>query len=99
MEILKRVESFKHFILLHGLPANDVALFGVRCPYCGKSDRVRELEVPDTLRTILSAEELETYGTFWVQLSKNGHNLAICKFCHNPLHLDPDANTAEPLLD
>ena len=49
METNEAAEVLKTFVLTHGLPKTDMALFGIKCPYCGKSDRIRELEEPDAL--------------------------------------------------
>ena len=43
-KINEAVEKLKTLVLTNGLPKTDMALFGIKCPYCGKSDRIRELE-------------------------------------------------------
>jgi hypothetical protein len=47
METNEIVQKFQQFVVDHGLPKTDMALFGIKCPYCGKSDRIRQLEDPD----------------------------------------------------
>ena len=41
LETNEATEVLKTFVLTHGLPKTDMALFGIKCPYCGKSDRIR----------------------------------------------------------
>lgn len=38
------VQKLRQFVIDHGLPKTDMALFGIKCLYCGKSDRIRQLE-------------------------------------------------------
>jgi hypothetical protein len=40
LETNEAAEKLKTFVLTHGLPTTDMALFGIKCPYCGKSDRI-----------------------------------------------------------
>ena len=62
------VERLKLFAICHGLPQTDMALFGIKCPYCGKSDRIRALEKPDEIKNGIIylkggdlTEELQNY--------------------------------------
>ena len=52
------VERLKLFAICHGLPQTDMALFGIKCPYCGKSDRIRALEKPDEKKNGIKPEGL-----------------------------------------
>jgi hypothetical protein len=49
LETNEAVEELKKFVLEHSLPKTEMALFGILCPYCGKSDRIRQLENPQAL--------------------------------------------------
>jgi hypothetical protein len=82
----------------HGLPLTDMALFGIRCPYCGKSDRVRQLESPDELENDLPPADVEVYRNLWQSLISGDPGLGVCKFCQNVLRL-PDGNRAESLFE
>lgn len=99
MEKLEAMTAIKQFVMEHGLPRMDLALFGVKCPYCGKSDRIRQLEPPRDLNGDLSTSDLETYAKLWKALVEEDARLGLCKFCLNPLRLDLDENRAEPLFD
>jgi len=92
------VEQLRQFVMEHGLPLTDMALFGVRCPYCGKSDRIRALESPEELENDLPAENLDAYRQLWQSLSLVKSGLGVCKFCQNVLGL-PDGTRAEPLFE
>jgi hypothetical protein len=82
----------------HGLPLTDMALFGVRCPFCGKSDRVRPLENPEELERDLPPDDLEVYRHLWQSLMSRESGLGVCKFCQNALRLLA-GNKAESLFD
>jgi hypothetical protein len=82
------VELLKQFILEHGLPRTDMALFGVLCPYCGKSDRIRGLEAPPRLNGTIDQEAITRYARVWSVLAAADELLGICKFCQNVLLLD-----------
>ena len=99
MEIMDALLQLKDFVLEHGLPRVDVALFGIKCPYCGKSDRIRQLETAEELNGDLLSTDLEHYKMLWRSLGKKDGTLGICKFCLNALWLDRDKSLAEPLLD
>jgi uncharacterized Zn-finger protein len=92
------VEAFREFVMEHGLPLNDMALFGIRCPYCGKSDRIRQLESPEELENALPSADLQVYRHLWQSLISGNPGLVVCKFCQNALRL-VDGNTAESLLE
>jgi hypothetical protein len=92
------VEALRQFVMEHALPLTDVALFGTRCPYCGKSDRIRSLESPEELEHELPDHDLETYRDLWHSLISGDPGLGVCKFCQNVLRL-LDGNKAESLLE
>ncbi len=87
MERNDAVEQLKALAIAHGLPETDMALFGVFCPYCGKSDRIRPLEPPDQLEVDLGPEDMSSYRRLWSRLAPSDQTLAVCKFCLNPLEL------------
>ena len=93
------VEELKKLVIELGLPKSDMALFGIRCPYCGKSDRIRQLEPPEELTGTLDTESLETYEDLWRQFTLSSRAaLSVCKFCQNPLELKLKENKADPLF-
>lgn len=98
MEINKAVEELKTFVLKHGLPQTDMALFGIMCPYCGKSDRIRQLEKPDALSEKMDSNDTAIYVNLWDQLARSNGSLGVCKFCQNLLLLQDEANAA-PLYE
>ena len=98
METNEAAEELKTFVLMHGLPQTDMALFGIKCPYCGKSDRIRELEEPDTLNQKMDSKNMAIYFNLWNQLARSNGSLCVCKFCHNLLVLQ-DKASALPLYE
>ena len=98
MEINEAVEQLKAFVLEQGLPQADMALFGIMCPYCGKSDRIRELEEPDALSAKMDSENMVFYSKLWDQLTSSNGSLGVCKFCQNLLLLKDKARAA-PLYE
>ena len=98
METNEAAEALKTLVLMHGLPKTDMALFGIKCPYCGKSDRIRELEEPDALTQKMDSENMATYFNLWDQLARSNGSLGVCKFCQNLLLLQDQAN-ALPLYE
>ena len=91
------IQKLQQFVIEHGLPKTDMALFGIRCPYCGKSDRIRELEDPDELQEGLDPEDIKEYAELWMNLTQSGGSLGVCKFCNNPLNLFLEERKAEGL--
>lgn len=81
-------ESFKRFVIMHGLPRSDFSLFGLSCPYCGKSDRIRRLEPPDETAGILDTAANASYLSLWQAVNPGGAPLCVCKFCQNILRMD-----------
>lgn len=98
METNAAVEKLKTFVLTHGLPQTDMALFGIKCPYCGKSDRIRELEEPDELSERIDSENMAIYFSLWEQLTRANGSLGVCKFCQNLLLLQ-DKTNALPIFE
>ena len=67
MDKLEAMIGLKNFVMEHGLPRTEITLFGIKCPYCGKSDRIRQLETPDDLNGDLAEPDLERYTQLWHQ--------------------------------
>lgn len=97
MEPHAAIEDLKSFIITHDLPRDEMALFGIRCPYCGKSDRIRELDAPEHLIEDLEPDHAEIYAGLWQRLNPLSDDMGVCKFCQNPLKLFPDVSRAEAL--
>ena len=97
MNAWEAVEELKKLVIEVGLPMTGMALYGIRCPYCGKSDRIRQLETPEDLTSIVDSEILETYAVLWKQFASDGKALGVCKFCQNPLELCFKESKAAPL--
>ena len=98
LETNEAAEKLKTFVLTHGLPTTDMALFGIKCPYCGKSDRIRELEEPDALTQKMDSKNMAAYFNLWHQLARLNGSLGVCKFCQNLLLLQDQASAA-PLYE
>ncbi|MGD8263525.1 MAG: hypothetical protein PVG70_19300 [Desulfobacterales bacterium] len=98
METNEAFEELKKFVLGNGLPKMDMALFGILCPYCGKSDRIRQLEEPDTLKGQIDSENIAMYTTLWKHLVRSNGRLGVCKFCQNLLLL-VNNSSAVPLFE
>jgi len=98
LETNEALEELKKFVLEHGLPKTEMALFGILCPYCGKSDRIRQLEDPQALTGKIESENMAVYFTLWDQLARGGGSLGVCKFCQNLLLLQ-DKASAVPLYE
>ncbi len=99
MDKLEAMIGLKSFVMEHDLPKTDMALFGIKCPYCGKSDRIRQLETPEDLNGGLAKPDLERYTNLWNSLIEADAELGMCKFCLNPLRLDLDESRAERLFE
>ena len=78
------LERFRTLVLELGLPRQNMAYVGLRCPYCGKSDRIHRLE---------SASELDDppaeYAEFWMRYGNRGC-IMVCSFCRQVLLRDGD---------
>lgn len=92
------VEQLKTLIIANDLPRTDVALFGIKCPYCGKSDRIHKLETPGDLPRNVSAKDAGKYGALWQELNPEASILGVCKFCHNPSELIVKSGEARVLV-
>ena len=97
MDTKQALENLRQFLITHDLPKTDFALFGVHCPYCGKSDRIRELEPPEDLNDKIDPENIKTYTTLWKLFNSSKTGLGVCKFCLNPLELILEENRARTL--
>jgi hypothetical protein len=82
------IELLQQIILENSLPRTDMALFGLLCPYCGKSDRIHGLEAPQRLNGTLSQDALLRYAELWENLAAAEEGLGLCQFCRNVLLLD-----------
>jgi hypothetical protein len=87
----EQIERYRNLIRDLGLPKRDLALFGIRCPYCGKSDRINPLEKPEELDPCP-----EDYRKLWEQFGQAG-DLVVCKFCEVLLVMDKDQRSVTPL--
>jgi hypothetical protein len=87
LENLEAIEKLKALIIENNLPQTDMSLFGIKCPYCGKSDRIRKLEPPEDLTDVIESNVLKLYGNLWRQLNPPTAHLGTCKFCLNPVGL------------
>ena len=97
VETHEAVEALKALIIEKNLPQTDVAIFGIKCPYCGKSDRIHRLESPEDLPQSVDDEDTAQYGVLWHTLNPEAALLGVCKFCHNPLELQVRAGLAKVL--
>lgn len=87
METNEAVEKLKQFVINCGLPKTEMTLFGIKCPYCGKSDRIGQLESPEELEQEISPEDVKRYAKLWQSLIQSSGFLGVCKFCQNPLKI------------
>ena len=85
------IEHYRQLIRDLGLPRQDFALFGLRCPYCGKSDRINRLEKPDELDSCPA-----DYRRLWDAYGATG-DLVVCRFCEVVLVMNKDQYTVTPL--
>jgi len=96
--IMNTTEDFRHFVMEHGLPITEMTLFGIKCPYCGKSDQIRKLESPDDLDHVIEPDVLAAYSAFFKKLQQPETSIGVCRFCRNCLSLT-NAGQAMPLLE
>lgn len=90
-------EQLRQLVIEHNLPQTDMALFGVKCPYCGKSDRIRPLESPADLDGKLDGRVSPAYRQLWAMLLQPDDGaMGVCKFCQNLLQLG-DNGSARPI--
>jgi hypothetical protein len=97
LENHEAIQNLKSLIIENDLPRTDMALFGIKCPYCGKSDRIHRLEPPHALARSLNSTRLSQYADLWQRLDSLQAGLGVCKFCLNPLALDTKAGQARAL--
>ncbi len=97
----ERIETLREIILQYNLPRSDLALFGVLCPLCGKTDRIRELEPLEDLKNMLSQDEkaVELFEYCYKELLKTNFRLGVCKFCNMPIKIDSEKGQAFLLLE
>lgn len=100
MDRYDAIEKIKLFVIENDLPKTDMGIFGIRCPYCGKSDRIRKLEPPNELSGHLSPDRLTAYQALWRCFPPApAACLGVCRFCQNPLELSIASGFARPLDD
>ena len=87
METHQIVEELKALIIEKSLPRTEVAIYGVKCPYCGKSDRIHRFEPPADLPADFDLQAKDRYADLWHRLNPSKSKLGFCKFCLNPLEL------------
>ena len=93
MDEWEEIERFSYIIVELELPRHDFALFGVKCPYCGKTDRIHILEEPSEL-----GEAPTDYEVIWNKFRPKGE-LVVCKFCLKVLILSESRGSASPLAE
>ncbi|MCG6879106.1 MAG: hypothetical protein LJE96_08185 [Deltaproteobacteria bacterium] len=96
MHSIRTNEDLRNFVMEHGLPATEIGLFGVKCPYCGKSDQIRKLESPDDLKDLVEEKELAAYSAFLKVILPPDRSIGVCRFCRNCLILNGNGQ-AEPI--
>lgn len=94
MEHTRVIEELKQIIIAYGLPQADVALYGVTCPYCGKSDRIRELDAPESLTVVNDATQKAAYENLYRELTSTERSMGVCKFCLNLVHFNANGEAA-----
>jgi hypothetical protein len=97
MEMNESVQKLRQFVIEYGLPKTDMALLGIKCLYCGKSDRIRQLESPDQLHEKMDSKDMKRYSDLWKRFTQSGDSLGVCKFCQNLLKLYMEKGRAEAL--
>ena len=95
---LNTVMALQALVMRLGLPKMDYALFGIKCPYCGKMDRICMLDPPGEAQQTMDDEDAGEYARTWSVISQPGCSIGVCKFCNNLLNLNNTTN-AEPLAD
>ncbi len=96
MSTLKTNNDLRNFVMEHGLPVTEMTLFGIKCPYCGKSDQIRKLESPDDLDQVIETDALGAYSAYLKKLQQPETSIGVCRFCRNCLSLTK-AGQAMPL--
>jgi hypothetical protein len=80
---IETMEDLRQFVMEHGLPATEMTLFGVKCPYCGKSDQIKKLESPDDLTDVIETDALAAYSSFFKKKQQPESSIGVCWFCRN----------------
>ena len=99
MEFNESVQKLRQFVIIHSLPKTDMALFGIKCLYCGKSDRIRQLESPNQLHEKMDPKDMQRYSDLWKRFTQSGDSLGVCKFSQNLLKLYIEKGKAEALYE
>jgi len=97
--VIADIEKLQRIVFEAGLPRQDRALYGLKCPYCGKSDRIRELEPAQALEGALDLSVLSVYKEILCRLALPGSELGVCKFCQSPLRIPSAGAQAVPLTE
>jgi hypothetical protein len=97
--MINDIEKLHKILIEEGLPQTDRGLYGLKCPYCGKSDRIRELEPPHVLESVLGSSALSVYEEIWHRFEMPASALGVCKFCQNPLRIPSTGTLAVPLTE
>jgi hypothetical protein len=84
----EEIEKFGNLVAELELPRDDFALFGVKCPYCGKTDRIHKLEKPSQIR-----DAPPEYERLWNKYSARGEPV-MCMFCRQALVLAKSGDSA-----
>lgn len=92
------LQALQQFVLDYDLPKRDMTLFAISCPYCGKSDRIRQLESPDELHQEMEPEIILKYKELWAAFEPSTASLGVCKFCRNILGISLNIGKAKPLV-
>mgnify|MGYP001053265903 CR=1 FL=1 len=101
MQEAQLIEELKLFIMENRLPLIDMALFGVLCPLCGKTDRIRELDPPEKLKASPASQHpsFNLYIMYWQKCTDQNLIMGVCKFCNSPLKLNIKEMKANLLYD
>ncbi len=99
MGINESVQELRQLVINCGLPKTDMALFGVKCLYCGKSDRIRQLENPEELQGKIDPDHMKKYSALWMSLEQSNDSLGVCKFCQNLLKIYMEEGRTEALYE
>ena len=91
MDEWEEIERVRAIVVELGLPRHDFVLFGVMCPYCGKSDQIHKLEDPSELGEIPAK-----YDEIWNKFRSKGE-LVVCKFCQQVMLFSEPRGSACPL--
>jgi len=80
LESIEAIDKLKALIVDNDLPQTERSIYGVQCPYCGKSDRIRKLEPPEDLPETIESEVLKLYRDLWRQLNPSAHRWGPANF-------------------